>query len=323
MARYRIKAVSRMLGVRPELLRMWEKRYHLFKPQRAGNRYREFDDEDVQLLRYICQQIDQGRAIGELAAEGREALLRQSVTSNTSDTSPPSIQSDHAILIDTLLTAAQQLDKRLLEAKLAEGAALYSFATLLTAVVTPWMHRLGELWAVGQLSKVSERLATVVLTQRLLTMLQATAPVSPAPILLCACPAGERHELGLLIFAYTMQQVGWHVYYLGSDLPLCELQYACQHLQPALVALSLTHAVDQHSCLEAVQEIDALCAGTCPTWLGGQAIARYHHLLHPHWLQLLPVLPAAHVQMPWKVPDSTRSSLVQPEVTLVKVAVQK
>jgi two-component system copper resistance phosphate regulon response regulator CusR len=39
-----------MLGVRPELLRMWEKRYHLFKPQRAGNRYREFDDEDVQLL---------------------------------------------------------------------------------------------------------------------------------------------------------------------------------------------------------------------------------------------------------------------------------
>ena len=78
MARYRIKAVSHMLGVRPELLRMWEKRYHLFKPQRAGNRYREFDDEDVQLLRYMCQQIDQGRAIGELAAEGREALLRQS-----------------------------------------------------------------------------------------------------------------------------------------------------------------------------------------------------------------------------------------------------
>ena len=40
MAHYRIKAVSRMLGVRPELLRMWEKRYHLFKPQRADNRYR-------------------------------------------------------------------------------------------------------------------------------------------------------------------------------------------------------------------------------------------------------------------------------------------
>ena len=246
MAHYRIKAVSRMLGVRPELLRMWEKRYHLFKPQRAGNRYREFDDEDVQLLRYICQQIDQGRAIGELAAEGREALLRQSAAA---EAHAPAIQPDHAILIDALLEAAQRFDKSRLEAKLAEGAALYSFATLLTAVVTPWMHRLGELWAAGQLAVASERLATVVLTQRLLTMLQATVPVAPAPVLLCACPAGERHELGLLTFAYIMQQAGWHVYYLGADLPIHELQYACQHLQPALVALSLTHAVDQHSCL--------------------------------------------------------------------------
>jgi len=264
MAHYRIKAVSRMLGVRPELLRMWEKRYHLFKPQRAGNRYREFDDEDVRLLRYICQQIDQGRAIGELAAEGREVLLRQSAAA---EAHTPAVQPDHAILIDALLEAAQRFDKSRLEAKLAEGAALYSFATLLTAVVTPWMHRIGELWAAGQLAVASERLSTMVLTQRLLTMLQATVPVVPAPVLLCACPAGERHELGLLTFAYIMQQAGWHVYYLGADLPIHELQYACQHLQPALVALSLTHAADQHSCLETVQEIEHL-REKVPTLLG-------------------------------------------------------
>src|ERR1041385_6746009 len=122
MAHYRIKAVSRMLGVRPELLRMWEKRYHLFRPQRAGNRYREFDDEDVQLLRYICQQIDQGRAIGELAAEGREALLRHTAASAVP---AAAVQPDHVVLIDALVDAAQQLDKGRLEAKLAEGAALY------------------------------------------------------------------------------------------------------------------------------------------------------------------------------------------------------
>jgi methanogenic corrinoid protein MtbC1 len=320
MAHYRIKAVSRMLGVRPELLRMWEKRYHLFKPQRADNRYREFDDEDVQLLRYICQQIDQGRAIGELAAEGREALLRQSAGT---DTHAPVIQPDHAILIDALLEAARRLDKSRLEVKLAEGAALYSFATLLTAVVAPWMHRIGELWAAGQLAVASEHLATAVLTQRLLTMLQATVPVATASVLLCACPAGERHELGLLTFAYTMQQAGWHVYYLGADLPIRELQYACQHLQPALVALSLTHTIDQQSYLETVQEIDTLFAGTYPIWIGGQAVARYHHLLHPHWLQLMPSLRAIHTHSTWQTPGLPGSSQVQPEAALVKVAVQQ
>ena len=163
----------------------------------------------------------------------------------------------------------------------------------------------------------------MVLTQRLLSMLQATVPVAPAPVLLCACPAGERHELGLLTFAYIMQQAGWHVCYLGADLPIHELQYACQHLQPALVALSLTHAADQHSCLEMVQEIDTLFAGTFPIWIGGQALARYHHLLHPHWLQLMSSLHAACTHPLWQAPGLAGSAPVQPEAALVKVAVQQ
>ena len=290
MARYRIKAVSRMLGVRPELLRMWEKRYHLFKPQRAGNRYREFDDEDVQLLRYICQQIDQGRAIGELAAEGRETLLRHMAAS---DIPPAAMQPDHAILIDALVDAAQQLDKGRLEAKLAEGAALYSFTTLMTEICAPCMHRLGTLWKAGDLSTASEHLATVALKQRLFMMLQATAPAASAPVLLCACVAGEWHEIGLLTFAYTMQQAGWQVCYLGPDLPVQGLLHGCQRLQPALVAVSMTYAADPHPDLTVLEEIDTLVASAYPTCVGGQAVERYSHTLQPRHMSLLSAPQAA------------------------------
>jgi DNA-binding transcriptional MerR regulator len=116
MAAYRIKAVSRMTGIRPELVRMWERRYGLFKPQRAGNRYREFDDEDVQLLLYLRQQIEQGRAIGELAAEGREALLRQ-ITSPSASSSE-SAQETRS-LIDELLSYVLKVDQNRLETRLA------------------------------------------------------------------------------------------------------------------------------------------------------------------------------------------------------------
>ena len=290
MARYRIKAVSRMLGVRPELLRMWEKRYHLFEPQRAGNRYREFDDEDVQLLRYMCQQIDQGRAIGELAAEGREALLRQMAVS---DVCPAILQPDHAILINALVDAAQQLDKGRLEAKLAGGAALYSFMTLMTEICGPFMHRLGTLWETGQLSTASEHLATVALQQRLLTMLQATAPASSAPVLLCACAAGEWHEIGLLTFAYTMQQAGWQVCYLGPDLPVQGLLHGCQRLQPALVAVSMTYIADPQPDFTVLEEIDTLVASAYPTCAGGQAVERYGQALQPRHMSLLSAPQAA------------------------------
>jgi DNA-binding transcriptional MerR regulator len=111
MRRYRMKAVSRLTGVRPELLRMWERRYRLFKPGRANNRYREFDDEDVQLLLYIRQQIDQGRTIGELAAEGREALLRRLAPAPAA-----AIQdSQEAALLEELLQYLQHLDKAVLK----------------------------------------------------------------------------------------------------------------------------------------------------------------------------------------------------------------
>lgn len=274
-----MKVVSRLTGVRPELLRRWEKRYHLFKPKRAENRYREFDDEDVQLLLYIRQQIDHGRSIGELAAEGREALLHQLTPAQASPG-----QQDETCLIDELLGYIQHLDKPRLEARLAECAVHHSFATLLHTVFVPLMHRLGELWATGEVSVASEHFATMVLKQRLLTMLQTTAPGASAPLLLCACPAKEFHELGLLVFAYIMQQDGWQVCYLGPDLPLDELQRSCTCLQPALVALSLTHVTEPSSCLELLQQIDTIIAPTYPTCIGGQAIETLQCLLQPRHL---------------------------------------
>ena len=316
MGRYRMKAVSRLTGVRPELLRMWERRYHLFKPQRAGNRYREFDAEDVQLLLYIRQQIDAGRSIGELAAEGREALLRR-ITPAAAPV--PQVQQHSTRLIDELLGYIRHLEKAPFEARLAECMVHYTFATLLPTVFVPLMHRLGELWAAQDLSIASERFATMILKQRLLTMLQTSAPGASAPLLLCACPTGEYHELGLLTFAYTMQQDGWQVCYLGPDLPLPELHRSCRYLRPALVALSLTHTAEAIHCQEVVQEIDALIAPTYLTFVGGQAIETYQHLLRPRHLLCFDVPQAALAcarqrQLAPSVPEEAVPTLGKPVV---------
>jgi methanogenic corrinoid protein MtbC1 len=293
MGQYRIKAVSRLTGIRPELLRRWEKRYRLFKPQRAENRYREFDDEDVQLLLYLRQQIAQGRSIGELAAEGRATLLRR-----IAPTAAPAPHRHPAYtgLIDELLGYVEHLETTRLEARLLECAVHYPFATLLHQVFVPLLHRLGELWAARQLSLASERLVTMLVQQRLLTMLHATTPGAHMPLLLCACPAGERHELGLLTFAYTLQQEGWHVCYLGADLPVTELLYACQRLQPALVALSLTYTAGLAQCLEVVHEIDTVIASTYPTFVGGQSMAAYSHVVQSHSAWCFSTLLEAQIQ---------------------------
>jgi DNA-binding transcriptional MerR regulator len=315
MRRYRMKAVSRLTGVRPELLRMWERRYRLLKPGRADNRYREFDDEDVQLLLYIRQQIDQGRSIGELAAEGREALLRRLVPPTAAAAQEP----QNTALIEELLQYLQHLDMKRLETRLAECAMHCSFATLLHTVFVPLMHRLGELWRAQKMPIVSEHLATILLQQRLLTMLQATAPGVDAPLLLCACPPGEFHTLGLLTFVYTMQQDGWQVCYLGPDLPLGDLLYSCQQLQPALVAVSMTHVTDISRCRAVLHDIDTTVASTYRTFVGGQGIVMHQHSLRLRHALCMPTIQEAQAQA-----RCLQATLVTPRVAqpaLGKVAV--
>ncbi len=294
MGTYRMKAVSQMTGIRSELLRMWERRYGLFKPQRAGNRYREFDDEDVRLLIYLRDQIAAGRTIGELASEGREALLRRMVT-----TAEPDAQSVPDV-VDDLLQAACQLDKRQLDVRLSELIACMPFLSLITTVLTPLMHRLGEAWTREEVSIASVQLVTELIRARLLAMLQATTPPHSAPVLMGACPAGEFHELGLLTFAYTMQQEGWHAYYLGANLPLAALREACERVQPALVALSMTYGPDPIIYMETLHQIDTEIASVYPTCVGGQVVEDSSHLESVSHLQLCRTLTEAK-QSGWRL----------------------
>jgi DNA-binding transcriptional MerR regulator len=307
MASYRIKAVSRMTGIRPELVRMWERRYGLFKPQRAGNRYREFDDEDVQLLLYLRQQIEQGRAIGELAAEGRDTLLRRITSASAS---PSESSQATPSLIDELLGYVLQFDHNRLEARLAELAAFASFATFTSTILTPLMHHLGDTWAAGNAPVASGHFATAIFKQRLLTMLHTASPGSAAPVVVCACPVGEWHELGLLTLAYRMQQDGWHICYLGPNLPTQALLEGCERVQPDLVALSLTGHAEAVACLEMLHEIDTQIAVLYPTVAGGQAVEALRRDAHTRYLTLCNSLTAA-LQLGQRIRLSSAAAMSQ------------
>jgi DNA-binding transcriptional MerR regulator len=305
MGWYRIKAVSHMTGIRPELLRMWERRYRLFTPHRSGNRYREYNDEDIQLLQYLRQQIDQGRSIGELAAQGHEALLLQLAAASPT---PPQTPAHSPSLADALVEAIQGLDLQRLARHLAELTALIPFTTFLTSLLPAVMHRVGEQCAAGNVPFVCIHLATMLVKQRLLAMLQATAPTTPeAPVLLCACPPGESHELGLLSFAYLMQRDGWHVAYLGPNLTPNVLLQGCQRLRPALVALSFTREVATSAMQELLYDIDTTIAPRYSTVVGGQAIASAYDTLHTHHMRLCPTLAEAQ-QHSRTVPKARRST---------------
>jgi len=71
---YRIGAVSRLTGVAPDTLRVWERRYGAVVPFRSDAGTRLYSREDVGRLALIKRLVDQGDAISMVANLGTEQL---------------------------------------------------------------------------------------------------------------------------------------------------------------------------------------------------------------------------------------------------------
>ncbi len=84
---YRIGAISRLTGVQPDTLRMWERRYRVVTPRRTATANRLYSHHDLARLSLIKQLVDAGQAIGTVAhltleqLQGRVGYAPQGVSS--------------------------------------------------------------------------------------------------------------------------------------------------------------------------------------------------------------------------------------------------
>jgi DNA-binding transcriptional MerR regulator len=100
---YRIGAVSRLTGIPPDTLRVWERRYALVKPIRSEGGGRLYAQEDITRLGVIKRLVDSGHAIGTIAELSLEQLnQRLADTRLTDQPQPPSRPVRLAIIGDTL-----------------------------------------------------------------------------------------------------------------------------------------------------------------------------------------------------------------------------
>lgn len=76
---YRIGAVSRITGITPETLRVWERRYGVVAPERSPGGGRIYFPDDIARLQQIKQLVDGGDSISAVATlDYRQLLARVS-----------------------------------------------------------------------------------------------------------------------------------------------------------------------------------------------------------------------------------------------------
>ena len=74
--RYKIGHVASQLGVTPNLLRAWERRYGFTQPARPSGKQRLYSEHDLARLGRVVELVRQGLTVGEVAALGIDALDR-------------------------------------------------------------------------------------------------------------------------------------------------------------------------------------------------------------------------------------------------------
>ena len=290
MNAHRIHRVAKLTGLSKDVIRVWERRYGIVKPSRSSNRYREYSDEEVALLRFVKAQMEQGATIGGLAAEGHDALIARMRVAT-----PVSLEEEkpHDRLLEDLIGSLDPLDKAGFERKLNGAVAVIPFEEALHRILLPLQRRIGELWHEGRLNVAVEHYVTKLIQQKLFSVMNQLPVNEFGPRVLIACPAGETHEIGAQTVAYLAATKGCQVYYLGPNLPASDLMTFCERIKPDLVLLSLTDTKPETATLQQIKDLEPL-ASSWPVIMGGQGARAMEHLLRDTRIELLDDLSALH-----------------------------
>jgi len=254
----RIGELARRTGVKPDLLRAWEQRYGLLQPSRSEGGFRLYTDLDERRVRRTAELISGGLSAGEAARMALTGDVDSAV--RPQDAAQPLLQD----LAGWFAGALDRLDGESANATFDALLATFSVEVVLRDVVLAYLRDLGDRWATGGASVAQEHFASNIIRGRLMGLARGWGAGS-GPSVVLACPPGEAHEFGLIIFGIAVARRGWRVTFLGADTPIASVQDAVRSLQPALVVLAVSTGERARAHASSLRELASLA----PVALGG------------------------------------------------------
>ena len=122
-------------------------------------------------------------------------------------------------------------------------------------VVLPFLQEVGDRWEAGTLSVAHEHFVSDMLRRKLMALSSAPPQsvlddsAASAPVVLLACPAGERHDMVLLCVALMLRERGARTRFLGADTPIPAVLTAARaaHADAVVLAATRSTAFTAHS----------------------------------------------------------------------------
>lgn len=240
MDHFSISELSRLSGIKPFTIRIWEKRYNALTPDRSDGNTRYYDNQQLRRLLNIASLLELDHKISYLSGLSDSALFRM-------------IQEQlirprgglEGVFISQLISAGFNYDEPHFTSIFAQCLTRYGMIGTYINVLYPMLQRIGILWSSNTINPSNEHFITNLLRQKVLTAIDLLpSPKSDAETWLLFLPENEFHETGLLIAHYLIRLSGRKSVYLGANVPLDALSDAAGTVKPDNVLLFVVHKDD-------------------------------------------------------------------------------
>jgi len=245
---YNLKVVLKETGIAADTLRAWERRYGLPRPERTPGGHRLYSQHDIQLIRWLMARQAEGLSISraveqwkESVASGLDPLAQERAGALTNLPTAPGFATSLDLLRSQWLSACLVYNEALAELVLNQAFALFPVEQVTQELIQRGLYEVGQMWQRGEASVQQEHYISALAARRLDALIAATpTPLRPQTILL-ACPPDEWHALPLLLLSLLLRRHGWHVVYLGANVPFTRLAESIDIVRPALVLMATQH----------------------------------------------------------------------------------
>ena len=212
---FSIKNLEHLSGIKAHTIRIWEKRYNLFEPQRTETNIRLYNLDSLQKLLNVSMLYKNGFKISKIAKmEANE--INNKVHNITLQKSP------YDWSIGLFKLSMINFDQRLFTKTFDELIEKMSFGEIYQSIFTPLMIELGVLWQTNSISPSHEHFITSLIKQKIHSLcekLQEKQPQNLDQTFVLFLPDNEIHELGLLYLNYEILYKGFKTIFLGQSVP--------------------------------------------------------------------------------------------------------
>jgi methanogenic corrinoid protein MtbC1 len=130
--------------------------------------------------------------------------------------------------VDRMAAAIARFDEAELDRVYDEALSVHPIEQVTSHAVLPLLVRLGERWKNVSGAIAEEHFFATYLRSKLGARLEHRLRYADGPRIVAACAPGEKHEIGLLLFALEAQLAGLRPVLLGTDTPLEDMVVALQ-----------------------------------------------------------------------------------------------